>query len=139
MDTQTDCSIDVFVYAIRHRFALFPVTAGEKTPLIKWKTQSSHDPNQWRAWREEFPNCNFGIDAARSGLIFLDKDVGRVGEVVATLEMIKLFSLWGLLLPDPHCRTQSNGMHYYFQRPDNCPAPDLMKGIHKLAVDANGH
>ncbi|MFT4230636.1 MAG: bifunctional DNA primase/polymerase [Microbacterium sp.] len=53
---------------------VFPVRYGTKRPLVsEWQNRASSDPAQIKAWRAEFPGCNWGIRTGEGvGVIDLD-------------------------------------------------------------------
>lgn len=63
-------------YAIEDEAYVFPIKADHKAPpLFKdWQSKSSKDPEQIRAWAEEFPGCNWGCDCGKSNWLVGDID-----------------------------------------------------------------
>lgn len=66
-------------YALRTaevlRAYVFPCEQGGKKPLVKWRDESTADPDKiayfWRKW----PNANIGLDCGKSGLYVVDADL----------------------------------------------------------------
>jgi hypothetical protein len=52
---------------------VFPSTANN-TPLVKWKAESTNDPEKIKEWFSRFPNCNWGLDCEKSDVCALDLD-----------------------------------------------------------------
>lgn len=113
-----------FDYAVRHGLALFPLCAGSKDPALpkalvpSWKTHCSRDSKQWEAWAAQFPGCNFGIVAFKSGLLICDIDLKKVGAQAAWAAWRELCAECGLPAPlMPQVITASGGWHCYTQLP----------------------
>lgn len=53
---------------------IFPVEARGKTPLVRWREQSTADPDVIRQMWDVYPDANIGIDCGKSGLVVLDID-----------------------------------------------------------------
>lgn len=55
---------------------IFPIKRGAKfPPLVKdWENVATDDPAQIAAWKERFPDCNWGIACGPSNLIVVDED-----------------------------------------------------------------
>jgi len=120
--------------------ALFPIPAGSKNPTgliqrFSWKFDFSRDPAQWQAWFNQFPGCNFGVVAFRSGLIIIDIDVVKYGPEVAWKTWNEVCALWGLPGPIyPHVISARGGWHVYLRVPEGIDPglfrqPELIKGI----------
>jgi len=85
----------------------FPVRAGAKAPpLVRdWPAKATSDPTQLRAWRKQYPDCNWAVHT--QDLIVLDVDVVKGGK--ASLKALprrpRTFTV----------RTPSGGLHLYFR------------------------
>lgn len=124
--------------------ALFPIPYGKKAPwgiVGSFKDDHSRDPEQWKKWRSENENCNFGVVAFASELIICDTDIkpaaGQTAdEARAEAWSIRgeLFKSWGMN-PDtlPHTQSAHGGWHDMFAIPPHIDAatlrqPDAVKG-----------
>ena len=99
---------------------------GKHPRLAAWTTAASTDPGQIRAWWQQWPTANVGIQTgARSGLAVLDVDP-RHGGAVALEELL---AQHGPLPETPLVLTGGGGQHYYFRLeadlPGCKPAPGL--------------
>lgn len=57
------------------RFRKFPVKKNEKSPAITdWQELATSDPLQIEKWKQEFPDCNWGI-VTGNGFVVVDVDV----------------------------------------------------------------
>jgi len=53
----------------------FPVRRNEKSPAINdWRELATSDPEQIRQWKQDFPDCNWGI-VTGNGFVVVDVDV----------------------------------------------------------------
>ncbi len=114
---------------IQRGWYIFPIKANSKTPLVKWSTESSNDPEQVKSWSIRFPGCNWGINCGKSGLFVVDID--RKG-ADGLAEWTRLCAANGYAVPTDIMRvaTPSGGYHLYFTL-DNGPttASILAPGI----------
>ena len=55
-------------------WSVFPVDPGGKKPLVRWREESSSDPEQVTEMWSLMPNANIGIDCGKSGLVVIDVD-----------------------------------------------------------------
>lgn len=92
-------------------YYLFPCAG--KTPLVKWSTRSTTDPETIQAWKAKYPGCNWGIDCGNSGLFVIDDDRGKNPEAVNSLLVLELE--YGPLPETFTVRTKSDGYHYYYR------------------------
>ena len=110
-------------------YSVFPVR--RKTPLVKWRAESTNDPNRLRQiWRADADG--YGIDTGKSGLLVVDLDVHEDQDGPGE---------WGKLLPDGSVatfvgHTPSGGQHLYFRD----PLGELRNSTSKLApgIDIRG-
>ncbi len=59
---------------------IFPLVAGSKIPAVEGGLNAAcDDPAVHAWWREEHPNCNWGLNCGRSGYSVIDID-GEAGE-----------------------------------------------------------
>ena len=128
---------DYLDWAERRRLWLFPVLWGTKCPANKWKTESSPFRVDWERWIAD--GCMLGINAAASGKILFDLDIGRV-ESGRALEVFREFlAEFGSAWIQPYCKSPSGGYHWMVDRPEGYD-PEQMKGIWKarMTSDARG-
>ena len=91
-------------------FYVFP-TRG-KQPLVKWSQASTIDPAVLSQWAVKYPDCDWGIDCGKSGLVVLDDDRGKNKQAVKSLLSLELEN--GDLPVTFTVQTQSGGRHYYY-------------------------
>lgn len=53
---------------------VFPVQERGKQPLVRWRDESTSDPEKVSGWWDRWPNANVGIDCGKSGLVVVDYD-----------------------------------------------------------------
>jgi hypothetical protein len=103
----------------------------KKPLLIGWQTLASTEPEQLKAWWQDFPDAIPGIELARAKLIVVDLDRHPGGaDGVANFKAL----LNGRRLPpSPTTRTPSGGFHLFFRQPAGVPLGngrgDLPPGI----------
>src|SRR5665213_2180098 len=120
-------SSEFFDFAQRHGLALFPCKQGAKTPILKWKTGSTHDRAQWEKWKSE--HHNLAIDCAKSRLLAVDVDSSKVTLEEASGAYYALCLSWGLPgAADPMTHSARGGWHIPFKRPAHLAATDLRGG-----------
>ena len=95
---------------IDKEYYLFPINAKTKKPAIKDNLASaSIDPDQLAEWSEKFPECNWGISLAKSGLVAVDVDVKYSGLEVWESMLHKHGGISTLM-----AESQGGGLHYVF-------------------------
>ena len=58
---------------------VFPIVPGQKRPAVdEWQEKSTADPDIIRAWWNQNPRYNIGIDCGKSGLIVLMAITSRI-------------------------------------------------------------
>ncbi len=102
---------DVLLAYCQRGFFLFPVRKETKRPAIKDNlNQASNDINQLMEWDEKFPNCNWAISCAKSGVVAVDVDHAHGG-----------MEAWATMIHkngDPNAlkaTSGSGGLHYVFK------------------------
>jgi len=102
---------DVLLHYCKRGFYLFPVKKETKRPVIKDNLkQASKDIDQLMAWDEKFPDCNWAISCAKSGVVAVDVDHDHGG-----------MEAWDALInkngePDTlKAISGSGGLHYVFK------------------------
>lgn len=53
---------------------VFPVQPKGKQPLVRWRDESTCDPEKVSHWWSSWPDANIGIDCGKSGLTVVDYD-----------------------------------------------------------------
>lgn len=104
-------------YALKYAemgFDVFPVKPHDKTPLVKWADEASHDAAKVKALWAAHPDANIGIATGkRSGIFVLDIDAGHGGEQ----SLLQLMIDWGKLPVTPISKTGGGGRHFIFSHP----------------------
>lgn len=102
---------DVLLAYCKRGFYLFPVRKETKRPAIKDNlNQASNDINQLMEWDAKFPNCNWAVSCAKSGLVVVDVDHAHGG-----------MEAWATMIHkngDPEtlrATSGSGGFHYVFK------------------------
>lgn len=83
----------------RHPLPVFPLSEGNKTPLIGKKRggngclDATTDPEQVKRWWTTYPNANIGIATGeKSGVIVIDVDIkhheGKFGDTTFTINVL---------------------------------------------------
>lgn len=92
-------------------WAVFPVKPGTKTPLVKWRDQSTMNHEQIDAWWAATPDANVGIDCGTSQLAVIDVDdldaIPALAEAGIDLDRITTLE----------AATPRGGRHIYFGDP----------------------
>ena len=128
--TATDSAL---AYYAAHGAALFPIPAGQKSPIgivESFARDHSTDPARWSQWFAEH-HCNFGIVAGPSRLVIVDIDT-KAGRDAAWAMWCELCTAWNIPVASPHVETPSGGWHVYFSVPADVDAtalrqPDAIK------------
>lgn len=89
---------------------IFPVEKAGKTPLVKWRDQSSADPEVVGQMWDVYPDANIGIDCGKSGLVVLDID-----DVNAVAELSEKFGFDPAADETAVVRTGRGGLHIYYR------------------------
>lgn len=112
-DTATPQVVDYALLYASRGWRVFPLKPRGKTPLVKGGFKAATvDPNQIRAWWQQWPTANIGIATGRaSGLLVFDID-GKPG----LDELAKLTRLHGPIPSTPVVVT-SRGWHIYLALP----------------------
>jgi hypothetical protein len=96
---------------------VFPcvVKGRDKTPLVKWRAESTTDPQVIGGWWKRWPDALVAVDCGKSRLIVVDLDVkdgidgpGNWKRLVAGHDVPSTF----------YVRTPSKGWHLWFRDPD---------------------
>lgn len=99
----------------RDGYYVFPMTAGTKSPLVKWREGSTRSDQAIVRWWTRWPNANIGIDCGKSGIIVVDVD-GDIG--------MQSWKALKVAYEQDHCDlfagrvVTPNGRHYFFRAVD---------------------
>lgn len=128
---------DLYPYALacaRRGWHVFPLVPGEKAPAVKaWPQRATTDPDQLTAWWHHRP-FNPGIATGPSGLVVVDLDVPKPGDIPPEpwhLPGVTCGADVLAVLAERHHQpypadtftvtTPSGGTHLYFTHPDHGP------------------
>ncbi len=93
-------------------FKVLPVVPGDKNPLIPGGfNNASSDPDQVRAWWNDYPEANIGLPMESNGLVAIDIDDYKDNE----MEAWKAF-MGGKSLPDTLVQTSARGGTHHIYR-----------------------
>jgi len=114
------------------------VTGPNKKPRVKWRKESTTDPDQIKEWFKRWPDALPAIDLAKSGHIILDGDRhGGPDGVAAAEQLFAERSLNPAAIPT--VITPQNGRHYWFTQPiDGEPLGNSDKPIRDKAINVRG-
>lgn len=106
---------------------VFPVVPRSKLPKIKdWPDTATTDPEQISRWWRATPSANVGIvTGGRSGLVVVDVDPGRGGQVERLLAEYPTGSI---------VRTGGGGFHLYYAAPDH----EVRNRVTEKGLDVRG-
>lgn len=94
---------------------VFPVKPGGKAPLVKWRDQSTTEPDKieqfWRRW----PKANIGLDCGKAGLYVIDAD-GPEG-ITEWNQIADAGELHGQVSQE----TGGGGLQIFFRNPNQLP------------------
>ncbi len=95
---------------------IFPIKPGKKKPpLVKWRDESSKDPDQIEKWWTETPDANIGLDCWKSGIVIIDID--DKDERDGSYNWAELTSKLEINIATPTVITGTGGQHLYFRAP----------------------
>lgn len=102
-----------------------PGTNGAPVDNIKWKTESTTDPNIIEKWWEKHPDANIGI--VLDGVVVVDLDIDKKKGVDGLEDMVRHEHdhSWPLTFT---VRTPSGGMHWYYRLPKGFKARNRALG-----------
>ena len=95
----------------RYGFYLFPVKG--KTPLVKWKGESTNVKEKIKAWENLPGRTGWGIDCEKSGIAVIDVDSGKVAGALERLQGLEFEH--GELPQTLTIRTTSGGLHMVYK------------------------
>ena len=106
---------------------VFPVVPRRKLPLLKdWPDVASTDAECIGRWWKATPKANVGVvTGSRSGVVVVDVDPGRGGEVEGLLSDYPTESI---------VRTGGGGFHLYYAAPDH----DVRNRVTEQGLDVRG-
>ena len=107
----------------RDELAVFPLRPGDKTPMVKWRTESA----AWEEWTGRWPKgAGVGIDCGKSGLVVLDEDEPEAVQ------------RWLGYVPLTYTVRTGKGRHFYFRAPDGPPLRNGVRVADGVDVRADG-
>lgn len=124
--------VDYALAAARRGWPVFPLTPGsKKPPLVRgWERAASADPGQIQTWWRQWPEANYGIATGPAGLVVVDLDVAKSGQVppvpwnrpgvtdgADVLALLAEEAGESLPLDTFAVRTRKGGLHLYFTHP----------------------
>lgn len=124
--------VDYALAAARRGWPVFPLTTGsKKPPLVRnWEKTATTDPGQIQTWWRQWPDANYGIATGPAGLVVLDLDVAKPGQVppvpwnrpgitdgADVLALLADETGHPLPLDTFTVRTRKGGLHLYFTHP----------------------
>jgi hypothetical protein len=92
--------------------AVFPTDG--KQPLVKWRDESTTDPERIGGWWARWPAASIGVDCGKTGLVVLDLDVKNGIDGVAGWKQL---SDGRVPAAGFYAATPSGGWHVYFRDP----------------------
>lgn len=95
---------------------VFPIARRTKVPpkgFTDWENRATSDPEQIKAWTEDYPMCNFALACGPSNIAVLDVDVKNNKPGLESLRSLE--SRVGPLPNTIIILTPSGGRHYYFK------------------------
>jgi hypothetical protein len=112
-------------------WSVFPVDPGGKKPLVKWREESTSDPEKVIEMWTIMPNANVGIDTGKSGLVVVDVD-----DIGAVKELSERFGFDPSADDTAVARTGRGGLHIYYRAGDE----EVRNSASKIAahVDIRG-
>jgi hypothetical protein len=108
---ETEVNLLQYTDLAKQGLHLFPLQG--KRPLVRWRDESTTDPDTLARWASQFPGCGWGIDCGRSGLLVIDDDRGKHDLAEHSLAAIE--ARHGDLPPTYTVQTPSGGYHYYYR------------------------
>jgi hypothetical protein len=114
------------------------VTAPDKKARIKWRDQSTTDPETIKSWFAQWPDSLPGIDLAKSNIVVIDGDRHGGADGVAAVE--ELFAEHKLVRAAiPTVLTPGDGIHCWFRQPDNGePIGNSDKAVRDKGINVRG-
>jgi Bifunctional DNA primase/polymerase, N-terminal/AAA domain len=114
------------------------VAGVNKRPRVKWRDESTKDPDTIKGWFDQWPDALPAIDLAKSGHVVIDGDRHGGPDGVAAVE--RLFAEHKLNTGAiPTIITPQDGRHYWFKQPiDGEPLGNSDKPIRDKAINVRG-
>jgi len=91
-------------------WSVFPVDPGGKKPLVRWREESSSEPDKVEEMWSLMPNANIGIDCGKSGLVVIDVD-----DIAAIKDLSERFGFDPSADDTAVARTGRGGLHIYYR------------------------
>jgi hypothetical protein len=107
-----------------------------KSPLVKWRDQSTTDTQTIIDWWRQWPDALIGIDMDKAGLVAVDAD--RHDPNKDGVEALKQLEVEHDVLPErPITRTAGDGEHHFFRQPGG-EALTISSGALPPGIDVRG-
>lgn len=117
----TDCSGSMLEAALQYvarGWFIFPIKPGQKKPpLVKWREESSNDPEKIKEWLIKWPDANIGLDCGKSGIVIIDIDDND--ERDGSYNWAELTGKLEINIATPTVITGTSGQHLYFKAPED--------------------
>nr|WKF57016.1 hypothetical protein HUO10_001492 [Paraburkholderia busanensis] len=120
-------------------FACFPIVPNEKRPLTpNGFKDASLDPEQHRAWAEQYPDANiaYATGAPSGRVLVIDMDVKNQNSGAKSL--VSLQKKYGRLPETLTAMTQSGGAHYLLTYPEGMKIPCKVAFREGIDIRADG-
>jgi hypothetical protein len=118
--------------------AVFPCKS-DKSPWVKWRDQSTTDPETIRSWWITWPNSLPAIDLAKCGLIVIDLDRHKGGSDGAA-RFWEIAQAHGDALANvPMIMTAGDGVHAYFRQPQHALLGNREGLLRGQGINVRGH
>lgn len=115
INRSADLGLEAALSMARNGMKIIPVKPLGKAPLIPdWNNRASSDLDVIRAWRAQFPDCNFGIVCGPSNLVVVDLDIKNGKDGLQTWKA----RTQGAFDNTFSVETPSGGIHFYYRGSD---------------------
>jgi hypothetical protein len=113
---------------------IFPITPRQKKPpLVKWRQESSNDPEKITQWWLRWPDANIGLDCGKSDLIVIDVDIRDCG----LQHWVDLCDEHGISQATLTVGTPNGGWHVYYKAPKSQIGNS--SALSHLGIDVRGY
>jgi predicted P-loop ATPase len=116
---------------------VFPCSAADKTPLVKWRQAATTDEKQIRSWWKKHPDAMIGVPTGSPiGAFAIDLDIG---DVISGPEFLAKFEQYvGEIPPTAVVETGSGGYHIYFATDPDAPVHNGANIVPALHLNGTG-
>jgi hypothetical protein len=113
--SSADLDLEAALSMARDGMKVIPVKPLGKAPLIPdWNNNASSDLDIIRAWRAQFPDCNFGIACGPSNLVVVDLDIKHGKDGLKVWRELTQ----GIFDDTYSVETPTGGLHFYYRGSD---------------------